>query len=89
MNFKALYSLVLSGVIDSRVGLGQQYYVKWLDGDMSKQNSNHVFEVGKPQTNHEDWNYVLAPMSQNNTVFTPAEIIQSNPLQLQFYDGRR
>ncbi|XP_045205060.2 uncharacterized protein LOC123557580 isoform X5 [Mercenaria mercenaria] len=81
-----LYKLA---VVDSRVGLGQQYYIKWLDGDMSKQNANHIFEVGKRQTRHEDWSHVLAPVSQHSMTFMPAEVIQSNPFVVQFCNGKR
>ncbi|XP_060565932.1 uncharacterized protein LOC132724963 isoform X4 [Ruditapes philippinarum] len=81
-----LYKLA---VVDSRVGLGQQYYLKWLDGDMSKQNANHIFEVGKKQTRHEDWSHVLAPISQHSMTFMPAEVIDTNPLVVQFCNGKR
>lgn len=81
-----LYKL---GIVDSRVGLGQQYYVKWLDGDMTKQNANHIFEVGRRQTHHEDWSHVLAPLGQQSMTFMPAEVIQSSPFMVQFCDGKR
>lgn len=77
------------GVVDSRVGLGQQYYIKWLDGDMTKQNANHMFEVGRHQTRHDDWTHILAPVSQRSMVFMPGEVIQSYPLVVQFCNGKR
>ncbi|KAL4230600.1 Von Willebrand factor A [Mactra antiquata] len=81
-----LYKL---GVIDSRVGLGQQFYIKWLDGDMCKQNSHHIFEVAKPPTSHDKWCYILAPISDNNATYMPAVIMQHNPPIIQLCDGPR
>ncbi|KAH3841158.1 hypothetical protein DPMN_114616 [Dreissena polymorpha] len=75
------------GIVDSRVGLGQQYYVKWLDGDMSKQNTHHIFEVGLRQIKHDTCLYVLAPIDHRHKSFLPAKVISQSPLRVELCDG--
>ncbi|XP_052792048.1 von Willebrand factor A domain-containing protein 3B-like [Mya arenaria] len=76
------------GVVDSRVGLGQQYYICWLDGDMSKQNGHHIFEVGQRQGRHNDWDFVLAPVDDRKKVFLPATVAYSSPFTVEFCNGK-
>lgn len=80
---------VSTGVVDSRSGLGQQYYIKWLDGGMCKQNSNHIFDLAHLKMRHEDWEYILAPCEHNNKDYIPVQckVVETSPLKLSYYDN--
>jgi len=75
-------------VVDSRAGLGQQYYVKWMDGGMCKQNSHHIFDLNQRTIRHEDWAYILAPSARNSKEYIPvqAKTIGSTTNTLSYYD---
>jgi len=71
------------------VGLGQQYYIRWLDGDMSKQNATNIFPVGSRQGHHDHWEHVLAPVDGRNKHFLPATVMYTAPFTVKFCDGNR